>query len=106
MRSRVCCPPLARVASREKLPAPANIVAEGEFRQVASIGGDEKSTKEISEDDAAIAFVRRQTIILALRIIEFLLSRFHIHIGVGKLSEINLGAADGDALHVALNGHV
>src|SRR5260370_23692674 len=50
--------------------------------------------------------IGRYTVRLALWVIEFLLPRLYVHVGVGELSEIDLRALYDDARHRALNGHI
>ncbi len=64
------------------------------------------AAQETAEDDAAVAFVRRQAVGLALRVVEFLLPCLHVHVGIGQLAEIDLWARHGQTTHRALDGHV
>src|SRR5260370_18932668 len=50
--------------------------------------------------------IGRYTVRLALWVIEFLLPRLYVHVGVRELSEIDLRALYYDARHRALNGHI
>ena len=97
---------IAHVATHEQPALWVNIVTKRELRQVTSVGRDEESAKETSEQDATVALVGRQTVGLALRVVKFLLPRLHVHVGVGELPEINLRALYNHALYGALDGHV
>ena len=77
-----------------------DVIAERELREVPAVDRDEEAAQEAAEDDAAVALVGRQAIRLALRVVEFLLPRLHVHVGVGELAEINLRACYHDARHV------
>ena len=62
--------------------------------------------QEAAEDDAAGALVRRQVVRFALRIVEFLLPRLDVHVGVGELAEIDLRPRHLQARDRAFDRHV
>ena len=96
----------AHIAPHHQPALHRHIVAERQLRDVAAIDGDEQAAEESAEHDAAAAFVRRQAVGLALWIVEFLLARLHVHVGVRQLAEIDLGARHLDARNRAAHGHV
>src|SRR5437762_11108172 len=65
-----------------------------------------ESAKETAEEDAAFALVGRQAVGLALRVVEFLLPRLYVHVGIGELAKIDFRALYNDVLHGALNRHI
>ena len=63
----------------------------GSLVEIAAIERDEQPAEEAAEHDAAGALVRRQVVGLALRVVELLLARLDVDVGVGQLAEIDLG---------------
>ena len=53
-----------------------------------------------------VALVGGEAVGRALRVVEFLLPRLHVHVGVGQLAEIDLRAGHVETAHRALDGHV
>ena len=53
-----------------------------------------------------VAFVRRQAVGVALRIVELLLVRLDVDVGVGQLAEVDFRPRDLDARNRALHRHV
>ena len=71
------------------------VIAERQLRQVAAVERDNEAPQEAAEDDAARTLVGRQVVGLALRVVEFLLLRLYVHVGIGQLAEIDLWARHG-----------
>ena len=94
------------VAAHQQTALRADIVAEGQRRDVAAVEGDERAAQEAAQDDAAGALVRREVVRFPLRIVELLLPRLDVHVGVGELAEINLRPRHLQARDRAFDRHV
>ena len=72
-----------------------HVVAERQLREIAAVERDNHAPQNAAQHDPAIAFVRREAVGLALRVVEFFLTRFHVDVGVGQLAEIDFRALHG-----------
>ena len=97
---------IAHVATHQQPALLVDVVTKRQLREVTAFERDENAAQESAEEDAAVALIGRQIVRLALRVIEFLLPRLHVDVGVGQFAEIDLRARYGDTLHRALDGHV
>ena len=98
--------PLADVAPHQQPALRRHIVAERQLGEIAAVERDDQPSEIAAEHDAAVAFVRRQAVALALRIVEFLLPGLDVDVGVGQLAEIDLRTLDRDRRNRALHRHV
>src|SRR5262249_38943835 len=98
--------PIAHVATHKQPALRVDVVAKRQLREITAVKRDENAAQESAEKDAAVSLIGRQVVSLALRVIEFLLPRLHIDVGVGQFTEINLRARYLDTWHRALDGHV
>ena len=93
-------------APHEQAALRVHVVAERQLGEVAAIERDDHTAQETPEDDAAVALVGREAVGLALRVVEFLLPRLHVYVGVSQLAEINLRARHDETAHRALDRHI
>mgnify|MGYP003693694633 CR=1 FL=1 len=97
---------IADVAPHQQPALRRDVVAERQLRQVAAIERDQQTPEESAEDDPAGALVRRQAVGLALRVVELLLPRLDVDVGVGELAEVDLRPRHRDGRMGALHRHV
>ena len=83
-----------------------DIVAEGHFSQIVLVEGDEQAAKKSSDRNAAGSLIGREVVALALGIVELLLARLHVYVGVREFAKVNFGPRHAYALHRALHGHI
>ncbi len=98
--------PFADVAAHQEPAVRRDVVAERQLGDIAAVEGDQQPAQESTEPDAAFAFVRRQIVGLALRVVELLLPRLDVHVRVRELAEVDLGPRHVEARNRALNRHV
>ena len=97
---------IADVAPHQQPAVGRDVVAERQLGDIAAIESDQQTPEEAAEHDAAGALVRRQVVGLALRIVEFLLPRLDVHVGVRELAEIDLRPRHLQTRDRALDRHV
>ena len=97
---------LADVASHQQPALRRDVVAERQPGEIAAVEGDEQPPEQAAERDAARALVRGDAVGVALRVVELLLPRLHVDVGVGELAEVDLRPRDRDVRHRALHRHV
>ena len=83
-----------------------DVVAERQLREIAAVERDEEPPEEAAEHDAALAFIRREGVRVALRVVELLLPRVHVHVGRRQLAEVDFGPRHLQGGNGALHRHV
>ena len=97
---------IAHVAPHQQPALRVHVVAEGQLSQIAAVDRKQDAAQKAAELDAAVALIGGKTVALALGVIELLLSRLDVDVGVGQLAKIDLRARHAQAGHGALNRHV
>jgi hypothetical protein len=77
-----------------------------QLRKIVLIESDDHAADKAAECDAAVAFVRREIVALALRIVKFFLPRFYVDVGVSQLTEIDLWSRHVEITYRSLDRHV
>ena len=57
---------------------------------IVAVEGQQHAPQEAAQNDATAALVGREIVRVSLRVVEFLLSRLHVHVGVSQLTEDRL----------------
>ena len=97
---------VAHVPAHQQAAVARHVVAERQLAEIAAIERDQQPAREAAEDDPAGALVGRQAVGLPLRIVEFLLPRLDVDVGVRHLAEIDFRARHRQPGRAALHRHV
>ena len=84
---------VAHVAAHQQAAVGVDVVAEGQLAEVVAVEREADAAQEAAERDAAGALVGGEAVGLALRVVELLLPRLDVDVGVGQLAEVDLRAA-------------
>ena len=105
-KRRQCRNAVANIAPHQQAAIAFDIIAERQLRKIALVQRDDHAAQETAEDNAAISFVGSEIVSFSLRVVEFLLPRLHVDIGVGHLSEIDFGTRHIQTGNRALHRHI
>ncbi len=81
--------PIAHVAPHQQPALRIDIVAERQFSQIAAIKRQHYTAQQAAHYDTAVPLIRSEIIALALGIVEFLLARLDVNVGVRQLAIVN-----------------
>ncbi len=103
---RQCRYAIAEVAAHQQPALRRDVIAEGELGEVAAVERDEEPPEKPAEHDPAGALVGCEAVAFTLRVVELLLARLHVDVGIGQLSEIDFRPRHLDRGIGALHRHV
>ena len=97
---------LAHCAPHQQTALSVHIVAERQLGQVAAVKGNQSAAHESAQLNAATALIVGSVVVVPLRVVELLLPRLDINVGVRHFAKVYLRPRYIQSGHSTLHWHI